>query len=64
MKLALAIISLLGAVFAWWIKADAEAKKKKEAEDAKIDACSDADSVLLELDRLRRKDTSSGAEGH
>jgi hypothetical protein len=41
-----AVASLLIAIFAWWVKATDETKKKKAAEDAKIDSLTTADDIM------------------
>lgn len=42
-------------VFQWWLKKNDDKKKAKDDEDKRIDAISNADDTLRELDRLRDK---------
>lgn len=58
MKLALALISLIGSVFVWWVKQDAEdkakkAERKKEIKDAVFSG--DVSRIHAVIDGLRRK---------
>lgn len=58
MKLALAIISLMGSIFVWWIKQDADkkalnAERKKEIKDAVYSG--DVSRIHAIIDGLRGK---------
>lgn len=51
-------ISLLILWTTWWINKNNSVKKAKDDEDKKIDSVSNADDILIELDRLREPPTN------
>ncbi len=54
LQLLVGLVALALLFLTWWIKNHDEIKKKVNDEDKKIDAVSDADDTLIELDRLRQ----------
>lgn len=58
LQILLAILGLGATVLTWWIKNNADKKKAIANEDKKIDVVSNADDVLIELDRLRESPTN------
>jgi hypothetical protein len=55
LQIVLGLIGIMATLLAWWIKNDADKKKRISDEDAKIEAVSNADDTIVELDRLRNE---------
>lgn len=60
LQIILGLVGLASTVFIWWIKQDQDKKKVIEDEDKKIDAVSNADDTIVELDRLRHQPGTRG----
>lgn len=58
-QLVCGIIALALVWTTWWMKRNDSRIKERDEEDKRIDATDNADDVLIELDRLRNKRTSS-----
>ena len=55
LQILLTVVGLGASIFAWWIKQDADKKKKVSDEDKKIDDAVTSDDLLREFDKLRHK---------
>lgn len=55
LQILIAVLTLAASVFAWWVKKNADKQKRITDEDAKIEAVTNADSTIIELDRLRNE---------
>lgn len=59
LQILLAVIGLGVSVWAWWVKKQDSIKKAIDDEDKKINAVSNADDTIVELDRLRNEPPSN-----
>lgn len=53
LQVLLALLGLAATAFAWWMKNDADKKKRIDDEDKKIDSLNGADDIIRESGQLR-----------